>query len=57
VLNSFTLTANDYLGTLQYLTYKNITLTDFDDSKQEAANRSFKDILYEIIPSARIWYD
>ena len=56
-LETFTLTANDYLGTLENLKYKDITLTDFDDSKQDATNRSFKDILYEIIPSAKIWYD
>ena len=56
-LENFTLTANDYLGTLEDLKYKDITLTDFDDSKQDAANRSFKDILYEIIPSGRLWYD
>ena len=54
---AFTLTANDYLGSLEYMKYKFITLTDFDDSKQDAANRSFKDILYEIIPSGRLWYD
>lgn len=57
VVDSFTLTAHDYLGTLEYLNYKDITLNTFDTAKQDAANRSFKDILYEIIPQSRIWFD
>lgn len=56
-LETFTLTANDYLGTLEYLTYKDITLSTYADAKKDAANVSFKDILTAILPQANIWYD
>ena len=56
-LETFTLTANDYLGTLEYLNYKDVTLSTYDQIKQASANTSFRDILLSIFPVTHIWYD
>lgn len=59
-IESFTLTANDYLGTLEYLKYKDITLTTYVEAKQNASNVSFEDMLFDILPdeqNTQIWYD
>lgn len=56
-IESFTLNCHDVLGTLEYLNYKDVTLTDYDSVKANAANISFKDILLNILPDANIWYD
>ena len=57
-LESFTLTANDVLGTLEYLTYKDITLSTYAEAKQNATNVSFQEMLFDILDGANlIWYD
>ena len=59
-LESFTLTANDYLGTLEYLKYKDITLSTYAQAKQNASNVSFETMLFDILPNeinTKIWYD
>lgn len=59
-LESFTLTANDYLGTLEYLKYKDITLSTYAEAKQNASNVSFEEMLFDILPNeinTKIWYD
>lgn len=57
-LETFTLTANDVLGTLEYLTYKDITLSTYAEAKQNATNVSFQEMLFDILDDAPfIWYD
>lgn len=56
-IESFTLNCHDYLGTLEYLNYKDVTLSDYDSVKANATNISFKDIILDILPDSNIWYD
>lgn len=56
-IESFTLNCHDVLGTLEYLNYKDVTLSDYDSVKANATNISFKDIILDILPDSNIWYD
>ena len=56
-IESFTLNCHDVLGTLEYLNYKDVTLSDYDSVKANATNISFKDIILDILPDGNIWYD
>ena len=56
-IESFTLNCHDVLGTLEYLNYKDVTLSDYDSVKANATNISFKDIILNILPDSNIWYD
>lgn len=54
---SFTLTASDYLGTLEYLNYKDITYNGYAEAKKNAKNVSFKEILLDMFQDLQIFYD
>lgn len=57
-LETFTLTVNDILGTLEYQTFKDITLSTYAEAKQNAKNVSFQEMLFDILDGANlIWYD
>lgn len=57
-LDEFSLTAVDYLSTLQYYNYNNVTINDYDTKKATADNITFNTILRNILPSGKnIYYD
>lgn len=56
-IESFTLNCHDILGTLEYLNYKDVTLSDYDQVKANAKNVSFKEILLDILDGYNVWYD
>ena len=57
-LDEFSLTAVDYLCTLDYFNYKNVTVNDYDTKKATADNISFRDIISTILPTNKnIYYD
>lgn len=57
-LDEFSITALDFLSTLQYFNYKNTTVNTYDTRKAVADNVSFKDILDGILPAGKnVYYD
>lgn len=55
-LNEFTLTAVDYLSTLQYYNYKDCNVLNYETQKQEAETVTFKSIIDSMIDSEIIKY-
>lgn len=57
-LDEFSITAIDYLCTLQYFNYKNLTVKTYKDYKENADVVTFKSILNGILPNNKtILYD
>lgn len=57
-LDEFSITAIDYLSTLQYYNYKNLTVSTYQSYKETADIVTFKEILNDILPSGKnVIYD